>query len=119
MRDDLLLKLDHLDTFKYSMEVLFFSAAFGTLIYLYKRLTECFKNSDAKRHEIEEYQKWLKVLISAYFGMSAFNLLALILTSHDTKDYPFIMCVSEILANFLLDCFTIGVTLYLNLQASK
>ena len=51
--------------------------------------------------------------------MSAYNLFGLIFTwvdQHDDK--AFVMCVTEIIADFLLDLFTIGVTLYLNLQAS-
>ena len=92
--------------------------AFGTLIYLSKRLTECFKDSNATHHEIMQTQKWLKVFIFAYVGMCSFNMFALIGTLSTIKS-PFVMSITEILANFLLDLFTIGVTLYLNLQASS
>ena len=62
------------------MEVVYFGAAFGTLIYLYKRLTECFIRSEAGQHEIKQTQKWLKVFISAYIGMCGYNFYSLILT---------------------------------------
>ena len=35
--------LNKLETFEYLIELVFFSLAVSTLIYLYKRLTECFE----------------------------------------------------------------------------
>ena len=44
--------LKHLATFQYAFELTFFGTAFGALIYLYKRLTECFTKSEAHVREI-------------------------------------------------------------------
>ena len=52
--DEIFLKLQKLESFQYAIEVVFFTLAFGALIYLYRRLTNCFLNSNARPYEIKQ-----------------------------------------------------------------
>ena len=92
----------------------------ATLIYLYKRLTECFeKFTDVTSHEINQTQCLLKVSICAYIGMTLFSLMQLWMSIISDYSFTFWNGILQMVANFLLDTFTIGVTLCLNLQASR
>ena len=53
----------------------------------------------------------------AYGSMAAFDVLLLVVRFLTSFEYGTVL--SEVIANFLLDVFSIGITLYLNLKASR
>ena len=57
--------------------------------------------------------------ICAYIGMTGFNFISMILSIKLDRQMSFSQAITEVMANFLLDMFTIGVTLYLNIKASS
>ena len=59
------------------------------------------------------------MLISAYIGMVIYNIILFVARFFHSHATTFIIVLSVVIANFLLDVFTIGVTLYLNLQATR
>ena len=59
------------------------------------------------------------MLISAYIGMAIYNIILFVARFFNSHTTTFLIVLSAVIANFLLDVFTIGITLYLNLQATR
>ena len=57
--------------------------------------------------------------IYAYVGMTVFNIISLFVCIMIDDPVVFLKTITVIIANFLLDLFTIGVNLYLNMKATS
>ena len=92
------------------------------MIGLYRDLTECFHRSNYHPSAITQWQNYLIVFIVAYSVIAAVDLVMTILlasASLPTKSIKFVLIMTFIVAGFALDFFTIGVTIHLNMQASR
>ena len=103
--------------FQCGYQAVFLAVASGTLIHMYRLLTEYFRRSNYHQSQITQMQKYLLVFIITYGVMAGVNLMLLLLEAIYTLTYATI--VLDVVNGFILDFFTIGVTLNLNLQASS
>ena len=80
-------------------------------------MTNLFTVSRFDQKEIKNSQNWLTTFITAYALMSLFNGILFVVQIF--TNVPFWTVAAEMIANFLFDICTIGVTLYLNLSATR